>query len=135
MQYFDLRPDYEISRVIRGGWQLAGGHGGFDRRAAVNDLIASAEAGITTFDCADIYTGVEEIIGEFRSAYANKRGAQALARIKVHTKFVPDLDILAKISKAHVTSVIDQSLRRLRTERLHFGHVPLRDLRRASSLY
>jgi aryl-alcohol dehydrogenase-like predicted oxidoreductase len=118
MQYFDLRPDYEISRVIRGGWQLAGGHGGVDRRAAVNDLIASAEAGITTFDCADIYTGVEEIIGEFRSAYANKRGAQALARIKVHTKFVPDLDILAKISKAHVTSVIDQSMRRLRTERL-----------------
>src|SRR5262249_48913109 len=118
MQYFALRPGYEISRVIRGGWQLAGGHGAVDRRTAVDDLIASAEAQITTFDCADIYTGVEEIIGEFRTAYRNKHGAEALARIKVHTKFVPDLDVLARISKTHVASVIDQSLRRLRTERL-----------------
>ena len=28
-----LRPGYEISRVIRGGWQLAGGHGAVDREA------------------------------------------------------------------------------------------------------
>jgi aryl-alcohol dehydrogenase-like predicted oxidoreductase len=118
MQYFDLRPGYEISRVIRGGWQLAGGHGAVDRRAAVNDLIASAEAGITSFDCADIYIGVEEIIGDFRTAYRDRHGADALARIKVHTKFVPDLDILPRISKAHVTGVIDQSLRRLHMERL-----------------
>ena len=118
MEYYALRPGYEISRVIRGGWQLAGGHGAVDRRAAAADLLASAEAGITAFDCADIYTGVEEIVGEFRTAYRSKRGAEALARIKVHTKFVPDLDILATISKAHVASVIDQSLRRLKMERL-----------------
>lgn len=118
MEYVTLRPGYEISRVIRGGWQLAGGHGAVDRRAAIDDLMASAEAGITTFDCADIYTGVEEIIGEFRAAYGKKHGVPALARIKVHTKFVPDLDILPIIGKAHVTSVIDQSLRRLKTERL-----------------
>jgi aryl-alcohol dehydrogenase-like predicted oxidoreductase len=118
MEYFSLRPGYEIARVIRGGWQLAGGHGAVDRRAAVDDLIAAAEAGITSFDCADIYTGVEEIIGEFRTAYADKHGAPALERIKVHTKFVPDLDILPKISKAHVARVIDQSLRRLNMERL-----------------
>jgi len=118
MDYVSLRPGYEISRVIRGGWQLAGGHGAVDRRAAVDDLIASAEAQITSFDCADIYTGVEEIIGEFRTAYRNKHGAEALGRIKVHTKFVPDLDILPKISKSHVTRVIDQSLRRLSMERL-----------------
>src|SRR5690349_17344701 len=118
MEYYALRPGYEISRVIRGGWQLAGGHGAVDRRAAAADLLASAEAGITTFDCADIYTGVEEIVGELRTAYRSKRGAEALARIKVHTKFVPDLDILATISKAHVASVIDQSLRRLKMERL-----------------
>ncbi|MGE3873290.1 MAG: aldo/keto reductase [Parvibaculaceae bacterium] len=118
MEFFALRPGYEISRVIRGGWQLAGGHGAIDRSAAVSDLVASADAGMTTFDCADIYTGVEEIMGEFRSAYRKKRGTQALGRIKVHTKFVPDLDILPKISKAHVAGVIDQSLGRLRMERL-----------------
>ena len=62
-----LRPGYEISRVIRGGWQLAGGHGAVDRAAAVDDLVAFCDAGITTFDCADIYTGVEELIGAFRA--------------------------------------------------------------------
>ena len=118
MEYFALRPGYEISRVIRGGWQLAGGHGPVDRRAAIDDLIASAEAGITSYDCADIYTGVEEIIGEFRTAYRDRHGSDALERIKLHTKFVPDLDILPKISKADVTSVIEQSLRRLRMQRL-----------------
>ncbi len=114
----ELRPGYEISRVIRGGWQLAGGHGAIEREAAVEDLIAYAETGITTFDCADIYTGVEEIMGAFRTAYRNRHGSQALARIKVHTKFVPDLDILPVIAKRHVRSVIDQSLRRLHVERL-----------------
>jgi aryl-alcohol dehydrogenase-like predicted oxidoreductase len=118
MDYLALRPGYEISRVIRGGWQLAGGHGAIDRQAAAQDLLASAEAGITTFDCADIYTGVEEIVGEFRAIYGNKHGASALGRIKVHTKFVPDLDILPVIRKTHVTSVIDQSLGRLRMDRL-----------------
>ncbi|MGE0007017.1 MAG: aldo/keto reductase [Parvibaculaceae bacterium] len=118
MDHFALRPGYEISRVIRGGWQLAGGHGAVDRRAAVDDLVACAEAGITSFDCADIYTGVEEIIGAFRSAYRRTHGAAALGRIKVHTKFVPDLDILPRIGKAHVTEVIDRSLKRLDMDRL-----------------
>jgi hypothetical protein len=27
-----LRPDHPISRVIKGGWQLAGDHGAVDRR-------------------------------------------------------------------------------------------------------
>ena len=117
-EFFDLRPGYRISRVIRGGWQLAGGHGAVDRQTAVEDLIAFAEAGITTFDCADIYTGVEEIIGAFRTAYRNSHGPEALERIKVHTKFVPDLDILPVVSKRHVAAVIDQSLKRLHMERL-----------------
>jgi aryl-alcohol dehydrogenase-like predicted oxidoreductase len=114
----ELRPGYRITRVIRGGWQLAGGHGTIDRAAAVADLDATAETGILTFDCADIYTGVEELIGAFRSEYAGRHGQAALNAIKVHTKFVPDLDILAHISRAHVRQVIEQSLRRLRMERL-----------------
>ena len=117
-ELYSLRPGYDISRVIRGGWQLAGGHGAVDRREAVADLIAFADAGITSFDCADIYTGVENIIGEFRTAYGHVRGSEALARIKVHTKFVPDLDILPRITKGHVEAVIDQSLRRLRMDTL-----------------
>ena len=113
-----LAPGYEISRVIRGGWQLAGGHGEIDKERAVDDLIAAYDAGITTFDCADIYTGVEDMIGEFRQRYRLARGEEALRRIRVHTKFVPDLDMLPRISKAYVESVIDRSLKRLRMERL-----------------
>ena len=115
---FDLRPGYKISRVIRGGWQLAGGHGTVDSKMAVADLTAFCEAGISTFDCADIYTGVEDIIGEFRTAFARKWGVETLKNVKVHTKFVPNLQVLPLITKDHVRNAIDQSLRRLRTERL-----------------
>ena len=113
MQRIAIAPDYEISRVIRGGWQLAGGHGAIDGDSAVEDMIAFADAGITTFDCADIYTGVEELIGRFRAAYGNLRGQEALSRIRVHTKFVPDLAVLPRISKAYVEGVIDTSRKRL----------------------
>lgn len=113
MQRITIAPGYDISRVIRGGWQLAGGHGAVDGDQAIADMIAFADAGITTFDCADIYTGVEELIGCFRLAYGNQRGAEALSRIRVHTKFVPDLAVLPVISKAYVESVIDTSRKRL----------------------
>ena len=117
-ELFQLRPGYQICRVIRGGWQLAGGHGAVDRATAIGDLVVFCDSGIFTFDCADIYTGVEDLIGEFRASYANSHGAEALVKVKVHTKFVPDLDILPVIRKEHVRTVIDQSLRRLRMERL-----------------
>ena len=118
MQTARLARNYEISRVIRGGWQLSDGHGQVKSADAAGDMIAFADAGITTFDCADIYTGVEDMIGEFRLRYQLARGEEALSRIHVHTKFVPDLDMLPRISKAYVESVIDRSLKRLRMERL-----------------
>ena len=118
IETFELRPGYRISRIIRGGWQLAGGHGQVDRAAAVADLAAFAEAGIFTFDCADIYTGVEDLIGEFRAEFARGHGAEALARIKVHTKYVPDLELLPRVKKTDVRAIVDRSLQRLRTERL-----------------
>ena len=115
---FEIAPGYVISRVIRGGWQLAGGHGAVSRDQVTDDLQAFYDAGMTTFDCADIYTGVEEMIGEFRGALLQSRGAEALARLRVHTKFVPDLDILPRITIADVRRIIDRSLTRLRTDRL-----------------
>ncbi|MFZ1338659.1 MAG: aldo/keto reductase [Paracoccaceae bacterium] len=113
-----LRPGYQISRVIRGGWQLAGGHGPVDAAQQIEDMIAFADAGITTFDCADIYTGVEELIGAFRSKYANRRGAEALGRIKVHTKLVPDLESLPAVTRNDIHGIVDTSLKRLRMDRL-----------------
>ncbi len=114
----ELRPGYRIARVIRGGWQLAGGHGPVDQATVRDDLLAYFDAGLTTLDCADIYTGVEEMIGEFRQHLLGARGADAAARLKVHTKFVPDLDRLHRIDRAYVRAIVERSLTRLRAERL-----------------
>lgn len=116
MQRTELSPGYSISRVIRGNWQLARGHGTVRSEDPVADLMAYAEAGITSFDCADIYTGVEETIGRFRAAYVEKHGSAEA--IQVHTKFVPDLEALPTITKAYVEDKIDRSLGRLGVERL-----------------
>lgn len=112
-----LAPDYTIPRLIKGGWQLAGGHGAVDADSAIADMMAFADAGVTAFDCADIYAGVEELIGRFVAAWRNARGADA-APIRVHTKCVPDLDKLPTLTRADIESTIDRSLMRLRVERL-----------------
>ena len=108
-----LTPQYEISRVIKGGWQLAGDHAPIDPKTVDRDMAAFVDAGITTFDCADIYTGVEAMIGEFRT-----RHPALAARTQVHTKFVPDLGDLDRVDVAYVERIVDRSLQRLRTERL-----------------
>jgi aryl-alcohol dehydrogenase-like predicted oxidoreductase len=118
IETYDLAPGYRISRVIRGGWQLAGGHGPIEREAAIAGFRLSYQSGIVAVDCADIYTGVEDLIGAFRAATLADQGPDALSRLKVHTKFVPDLAVLPVIDKAYVRSIIERSLRRLRTERL-----------------
>ena len=118
MQRIELAPGYSISRILKGGWQLAGDHGSVDRAAAIADMGAYYDAGITAFDCADIYTGVEEMIGEFRDDYRQRRGADSLHQLKIHTKFVPDLSSLQTIDRKHVEQTIDRSLARLRVERL-----------------
>ena len=110
---FSLTPDYSISRVIKGGWHLAGGHGAIDPEAALRDMAMFVDAGITTFDCADIYTGVEALIGRFRATYP----AYA-KRLQIQTKFVPDLSELATIDRAGVARAIDRSLSRLGLEQL-----------------
>jgi aryl-alcohol dehydrogenase-like predicted oxidoreductase len=108
-----LTGDYTISRIIKGGWHLAGDHGSIDPNQARRDMAAFVEAGITTFDCADIYTGVESLIGSFRQAYP------ALAKqVQVHTKFVPDLSDLSFVDREQVELIIDRSLTRLGMERL-----------------
>jgi aryl-alcohol dehydrogenase-like predicted oxidoreductase len=118
VETFELAPGYVISRVIRGGWQLAGGHGPIDRAAAIDDLIAAFDAGIFTFDCADIYTGVEELYGGMRARLQSVRGNEAARRLRIHTKFVPDLDILPSIGRRDVAAIIDRSLTRLKVETL-----------------
>ncbi|MEA3138276.1 MAG: hypothetical protein QOK23_445 [Gammaproteobacteria bacterium] len=107
----ELDHGYAISRIIKGGWHLAGDHGAIHPEQARKDMARFVETGITTFDCADIYTGVEELIGSFRRAYPT------LAKsVQVHTKFVPDLADLKTLNRQYVERIIDRSLRRLDTD-------------------
>jgi aryl-alcohol dehydrogenase-like predicted oxidoreductase len=108
-----LAGDYAISRIIKGGWHLAGDHGSIEPNQARRDMAAFVEAGITTFDCADIYTGVEQLIGSFRQAYP-----ELATQVQVHTKYVPDLSDLGVVDREQVALIIDRSLARLGMERL-----------------
>jgi aryl-alcohol dehydrogenase-like predicted oxidoreductase len=110
-----LAPGYSISCLLKGGWQLATGHGSLDAADALADMDRFVDAGITTFDCADIYSGVEALIGGWLKR-ARARGDRRL--VQVHTKYVPDLDRLATHSRADVTRGIDRSLTRLGVEAL-----------------
>ena len=109
LETFELAPGYVIPRLVRGGWQLAGGHGEVDRQRAIDDMAAFVAAGLDVVDCADIYTGVEEMVGEFRLREP---------RLRVHTKCVPDLDDLARVDAAYIRRIVTRSLQRLRAERL-----------------
>jgi aryl-alcohol dehydrogenase-like predicted oxidoreductase len=111
-----LRAGFEISRVIKGGWQLSQGHSQLGDIDPLADMDAFVKAGFTTFDCADIYTGVEELIGRY---IQQQRKKDSLSQdLKILTKFVPDYDKLASINKAYIESIIDRSLKRLHLERL-----------------
>ena len=118
MQRTTLQPNYSISKVIKGGWHLAGGHGQIQEREAIEDMLAFVQSGITTFDCADIYTGVEELIGKFLKKYQSAFETGELPPIQIHTKYVPDYNALATLKKTDTEQIIDRSLKRLGVERL-----------------
>ena len=132
VETFELAPGYAISRVIRGGWQLAGGHGPIDRAAALDDLIAAFDAGIFTFDCADIYTGVEELYGEMRARLlrdARDRGGEAASgshQIRAGPRHS------AKIDRARRRGDHRPIAARLERRGARSGAVPLVGLRRAA---
>lgn len=104
---------YTISRLLVGGWQLSEGHrpgSSLDEARLMADLERMVAAGFTTFDCADIYTGVEELFGRF--------AARSGTPLQIHTKYVPDADALATLRPEDVERTIDRSLQRLQVERL-----------------
>ena len=118
VERIQISPLHNISRVLKGGWQLAGGHGEINRHQAMDDMRAYVAAGITTFDCADIYTGVEEMIGQFLRLERDAFASGSLPAVQVHTKYVPDLALLPRLTFADTEAVIDRSLERLGLERL-----------------
>lgn len=102
--------------MINGCWQLSDDHrpGAVDRRGAIDGLLRRVDAGLTTFDCADIYTGVESLLGSLRRTLRQRGGPE----IQIHTKLVPDHAALPTLDRRYVERIVDRSLQRLGVERL-----------------
>jgi aryl-alcohol dehydrogenase-like predicted oxidoreductase len=117
----ELLPGYQISPVIKGGWQLSAGHS-LDRKieeeSAVNDTVAFIEAGISTLDFGDIYIGVEELVGKALVRLKDRYGASAREMVQLHTKYVPNENALADFDISDVKTIVDRSLSRLGIEQV-----------------
>jgi aryl-alcohol dehydrogenase-like predicted oxidoreductase len=114
----ELAPGYSVARAINGGWQLATDHAERPavEREALAALLRLAEAGFTTFDCADIYAGVERLLGRAASRWRERAGAGK--PLQLHTKYVPDRSSLPSLTRRDVVEAIRRSRRRLGVERL-----------------
>ncbi len=106
----DLADGYSVPRIITGAWQLSEGHSSaaLDSYAVFSAWSQMCDQGLDTFDCADIYAGVEELLGEFLAMHKGD--------VQVHTKFVPDRAALPRVDKAYVENIVDRSLQRLGVE-------------------
>ncbi len=121
----DLGAGVQVSRIAKGNWQLAERHGApFDRTQAIADMRAFVDAGVTLFDCADHYLGVEELIGEFRRQHPDRA-----RRLRISTKVVPDLAALPQLSRSDIAGIVDTSLVRLGVERLDIAQLHWWDYR------
>ena len=112
----ELAPDFRIPRILKRAWQIAQGHGSVPLKDPIEDMFRFADAGVFAFDCGDVYAGVEDLIGQFIEARRQRLGDAS--DIKVLTKFIADFDALPTLDKGYIERVVDQSLRRLRLERL-----------------
>lgn len=108
---------YLCSSIVCGGWQLSEGHSAtpFSATACVTGLLQAFDAGVTAFDCGDIYTGVEEVYGKMMAAHMERGGKRR--DMAIHTKLVPDLDVIraGKVDEEYVRGVVRRSLNRLGT--------------------
>jgi aryl-alcohol dehydrogenase-like predicted oxidoreductase len=114
VERFELAPGYSIARLINGCWQLTPDHGGGpgSEKATQRIFAELVEHGFTTFDCADIYIGVEESLGRFR------RSLKTPDSIQIHTKYAVDKNSLHELTDKDIDAAVDRSLRRLGVERL-----------------
>ena len=114
-----LQDHFSISTIIQGGWQLSSGHqiaaNVSTPHSMVAGLLKAIDCGITSFDCGDIYTGVERLYGKMLKAHCKRGGSRN--DIEILTKFVPDLQAIqaGQVDESYVRSVVNRSLARLGT--------------------
>lgn len=110
-----LTPDMRICRLLNGMWQVSGGHGPIDPRAAIQSMFGYMDDGFTTWDLADHYGPAEDFIGVFRRQLLDSRGAEALSRLLAFTKWVPQP---GRMTRRIVQENIEISLRRMHVDTL-----------------
>ncbi|XP_041802292.1 uncharacterized oxidoreductase At1g06690, chloroplastic-like [Chelmon rostratus] len=79
----------EVCRILNGMWQVSGAHGAVDQVKAVEDMQAYVDAGLVTFDMADIYGPAEEIFGRFNSQLKSRSSGSDIPALQSLTKYVP----------------------------------------------
>lgn len=108
---------HSFSAIILGGWQLSRSHSTSQDtlQSIVMGLLKAIDCGITSMDCGDIYTGVEQIYGKVLRAHCDRGGKRS--DVQIHTKLVPDLEAIHtnKVDEAYIRSVVNRSLGRLGT--------------------
>lgn len=87
---WQLTRDLKISRILNGMWQVAGGHGDIDPESAISEMFSYHDAGLTTWDMADIYGPAEEYFGKFIQRLEKQRGMDETKKVQGFTKFVPN---------------------------------------------
>ena len=103
----------KISEITYGNWLTHGSQ--VENDAALACVRAALEAGITTFDTADVYanTRAKSVLGE---ALANERRESIEIMTKVFWPTGPRGHNDSGLSRKHIMESINGSLRRLRTD-------------------
>ncbi|XP_067096533.1 uncharacterized protein [Osmerus mordax] len=105
----------EICRVLNGMWQVSGAHGPVDIPKAVQAMQAYVDAGLTTFDMADIYGPAEEIYGLFNRQLRTQTTEGSTMVLQGLTKWVPRPGPMdPKVVKA----ALQRSMSRMQVDRL-----------------
>lgn len=100
----------EVCRILNGMWQVSGAHGFVDKTKAVKEMQEYVDAGLTTFDMADIYGPAEEIFGQFHSQHGDDG-----PNLQSLTKYVPRP---GPMERKVVEKAMQRSMTRMQVDRL-----------------
>ncbi|GER30645.1 NAD(P)-linked oxidoreductase superfamily protein [Striga asiatica] len=109
----------DICRVVNGMWQTSGGWGRIERDNAVQAMLQYSDAGLNTFDLADIYGPAEDLYGIFINRVRRERPPEYLENVRGYvrniqlfrlTKWVPPP---VKMTSSFVRESINVSRKRM----------------------
>uniref|UniRef100_A0A7S3RAK6 NADP-dependent oxidoreductase domain-containing protein n=1 Tax=Dunaliella tertiolecta TaxID=3047 RepID=A0A7S3RAK6_DUNTE len=119
----ELADGLNISRVVKGCWQLSGGHRGdsaTDRtsgQVAIEDFGRFVNAGVTTFDAADHYGPAEVLIGKYLASMGPEKAQELRNQVQVLTKTcLFDGLSMSNVSRSIMSRFVARSVERLGTK-------------------